>query len=203
MPDFLRMIGRGKQNMKKYTALTKYLILLEGDAYGERDLGKPGAAHTPREERKTSQAGTVRYSAVVNAFIEDAEAFFCAHEEARPPEYDLARESDYYEYSSAGKINPVILDANSVLALLYGVLRTERYCPGTLLELLRDGTVTGWLLRLRDLDRMASPAQEREDAGTAGEKPTEEALTEETSAESEPPAENGGDKVDPAPLAHI
>lgn len=203
MPDFLRMIGRGKQNMKKYTALTKYLILLEGDAYGERDLGKQGAAHTPREERKTAQAGTVRYSAVVNAFIEDAEAFFCAHEEARPPEYDLARESDYYEYSSAGKINPAILDACSVLALLYGVLRTEHFCPGTLLDLLRDGTVTGWLLRLRDLDRMSNAAREREDAGTAGEKPTEEALTEETSAESEPPAENGGDKVDPAPITHI
>lgn len=170
--------------MKKYTALTKYLILLEGDAYGERvgrepdfgeqDLGKQGTAHTPREEHKTAQAGTVRYSAVVNALIEDAEAFFHAHDEACPGEFDLARETDGYAYFSAGKINPAILDANSVLALLYGVLRTEHFCPGTLLELLRDGTVTGWLLRLRDLDRRADAPQEREDAGTAGgEEPTE------------------------------
>ena len=165
--------------MKKYTALTKYLILLEGDAYGEPDFGqqdlkKKRTAHTPREDHEIAQAGTVRYSAVVNALIEDAEAFFCAHEEARPPEYDLARENDCYAYFSAGKINPAILDARSVLALLYGVLRTERFCPGTLLDLLRDGTVTGWLLRLRDLDRMASPAQEREVTSTAGdEEPTE------------------------------
>lgn len=184
MPDFLRNNGRGKQNMKNYTALTKYLILLDGDAYGERDGGEPDfgqqdlkkkrAAHTPREDHEIAQAGTVRYSAVVNAFIEDAEAFFCAHDEACPGEFDLARENDCYAYFSAGKINPAILDARSVLALLYGVLRTERICPGTLLDLLRDGTVTGWLLRLRDLDRMASPAQEREVTSTAGdEEPTE------------------------------
>ncbi|MGM9609329.1 MAG: DUF6508 domain-containing protein, partial [Eubacteriales bacterium] len=159
--------------MKKYTALTKHLILLEDDAYGERDCGKQGCkkkrtASAPREAHEIAQAGTVRYSAVVNALIEDAEAFFHAHEEARPPEYDLARESDCYAYFSAGKINPAILDARSVLALLYGVLRAERFCPGTLLELLRDGTVTGWLLRLRDLDRMSNAAQEREGTGTTG-----------------------------------
>lgn len=174
MPDFLRITGKGKQNMKKYAALTKYLILLEDDTYGERDCGEQGTAQTPREEHETAQAGTVRYSAVVNAFIEDAEAFFCAHDEACPGEFDLARKTDCYAYSFAGKINPAILDARSVLALLYGVLRAERFCPGTLLELLRDGTVTGWLLRLRDLDRMARAAQDREAAGTSGdEEPTE------------------------------
>ena len=66
MPDFLRNNGRGKQNMKKYTALTKYLILLEGDAYGERDggerdHGEHGTAQTPCEEHETAQAGTVRW----------------------------------------------------------------------------------------------------------------------------------------------
>ena len=44
------------------------------------------------------------------------------------------------------------LDAKCVVALIYGVIRAERFCDGTILAFLKAGTIVRWLERLKTLD---------------------------------------------------
>lgn len=45
-------------------------------------------------------------------------------------------------------------DAQTVLALITGAFRAERFCEGTLLSLFMDGCMIKWLMRLRELDTL-------------------------------------------------
>ena len=44
------------------------------------------------------------------------------------------------------------LDGRTVMALLVGAVRAERFCDGALLAFCEDGSVAKWLQRLKELD---------------------------------------------------
>lgn len=44
------------------------------------------------------------------------------------------------------------LDAQCIIALIYGAIRAERFCDGAILAFLKDGTIVRWLERLKTLD---------------------------------------------------
>ena len=44
------------------------------------------------------------------------------------------------------------LDGQTVMALLVGAVRAERFCDGALLGFLESGCVERWLRRLREID---------------------------------------------------
>ena len=44
------------------------------------------------------------------------------------------------------------LDARTVLALLIGVIRANRFCEGVLLDFMKSGAIQRWLVRLKELD---------------------------------------------------
>ena len=44
------------------------------------------------------------------------------------------------------------LDAQCIIALIYGAIRADRFGEGTLLAFLKDGFITKWLERLKTLD---------------------------------------------------
>lgn len=44
------------------------------------------------------------------------------------------------------------LDAQCIIALIYGAIRAERFCDGAVLGFLKDGLITKWLERLKTLD---------------------------------------------------
>ena len=44
------------------------------------------------------------------------------------------------------------LDGRTVVALLLGAVRAERFCDGALLDFCTDGCVVKWLRRLEDID---------------------------------------------------
>ena len=44
----------------------------------------------------------------------------------------------------------------TVMALLPGAVRAERFCDGALLGFLEDGSIIRWLLRLREIDNGGS-----------------------------------------------
>ena len=44
------------------------------------------------------------------------------------------------------------LDGKTVVALLFGAVRAERFCDGALLEFCTDGCVVKWLRRLEEID---------------------------------------------------
>lgn len=44
------------------------------------------------------------------------------------------------------------LDAQCIIALIFGAIRADRFVEGTLLAFLKDGFITKWLERLKTLD---------------------------------------------------
>jgi len=44
------------------------------------------------------------------------------------------------------------LDGQTVMALLIGAVRAERFCDGALLEFLESGCIKKWIQRLQDID---------------------------------------------------
>ena len=79
------------------------------------------------------------------------------------PEYELTRYSDILERNglswdgrAMSKADVSKLDGQTVMALLLGAVRAERFCDGALLGFFEDGSVKRWLLRLREIDEMAN-----------------------------------------------
>ena len=44
------------------------------------------------------------------------------------------------------------LDAKTVLALLIGAIRADRFCEGALLGFMKSVAIQRWLVRLKELD---------------------------------------------------
>ena len=74
-------------------------------------------------------------------------------------DFDLKKYNDVLEKSnikwtmeSMSSANVSELDGTTVLALLIGLVRAERFCDGALLHCIEDGTVLTWLARLKEID---------------------------------------------------
>lgn len=98
----------------------------------------------------------VTYSECVNRFEHEVYAF----EEANP-EYGLHRygeilKSHGIEWGSRSmKMADVSkLSGRTVMALLMGVVRAERFCDGALKAFFEDGDIEKWLTRLKEIDEM-------------------------------------------------
>ena len=139
-------------NPERFRVLTKY-------------IGKIGAASSPGEwivdrendgtPERPRQMPFVNYSPLVLEFLRELYEFSGSH-----PEYGLAQYQDILEQKGlkpGGVIqcpeHPDALDAQAALALVMAAARTDRFCEGTLLGLLEDGSLTAWLERLKDIDR--------------------------------------------------
>lgn len=46
------------------------------------------------------------------------------------------------------------IDAKGIMALFMAMVRSERFCAGTIMEMIKFGTVKQWLLCLRELSQM-------------------------------------------------
>lgn len=75
------------------------------------------------------------------------------------PEYELTRyydilERNGLEWGSQAMSGADLseLDGQTVMALLLGAVRAERFCDGALLGFFEDGSMRRWLLRLKEID---------------------------------------------------
>lgn len=136
--------------MKKYSALTKYINLLENDSVGEWivDTENDGSSERP------IQFPFVNYSIVVQKLEDDIYKFAKESEEIVPGKYAniLNANGIKWGYDSMMKADASVLDAQCILALLIASLRAERFCDGALLGFIESGAVTRWLKRLQELD---------------------------------------------------
>lgn len=46
------------------------------------------------------------------------------------------------------------MDIQGVLALLMGMVRSERFCDGSIMDFLKSGVVLKWLERLKEIDKI-------------------------------------------------
>lgn len=134
----------------KYSALTKYINLLENDNVGEWIVDKENDGSSERP----IQFPFVNYSILVRKLQDDIYNFAKESEEIVPGKYINILQANGIEWNHDSMIqaDASVLDAQCVLALLIASLRAERFCDGALLEFIESGAVTRWLKRLQELD---------------------------------------------------
>lgn len=132
--------------MEKYAQLTKYITLFQQDDFGEWAKGSGrGTKDDPL------QMPFVNYTRVVRQFKKD---FYTI---ANMPELNdyrdfLRKKGISGSVDSMKAIDVNHLDGLTTLALLMFVVRADRFAEGTVLDFLRDGTITRWLEHLQTLD---------------------------------------------------
>lgn len=136
--------------MKKYSALTKYINLLENDNAGEWIVDKENDGSSERP----MHLPFVIYSITVDKLTDDIYKFAKESNEMVPSKYAEILQANGIEwsYDSMMKADASELDAQCILALLIASLRAERFCDGVLLGFIKNGAVIRWLKRLQELD---------------------------------------------------
>ena len=125
-----------------YETLTRYLPELER----ERDCGELAV--------DTGQSPYLDYSQTVEGIMDAVYRFVEEH-----PEYNLYRYQDVLEESGLAWDGRILreadaskLDGKTVMAMIMGVIRADRFCEGALLEFCEDGYISRWLIRLKEID---------------------------------------------------
>ncbi|MDE1549837.1 DUF6508 domain-containing protein [Jeotgalibaca caeni] len=136
--------------MGEFDALTKYIPLIEDDEMGvwiidEKNNGTP---------EHPIQMPFVHYSRTVHEFIVDVYDFIDQRKDLRLDQY-----RDIFEENNVGMGSRNIIDTDVslmkgqfVAALIVASIRADRISEGTLLRLFKDGYITKWLKRLKEID---------------------------------------------------
>ncbi len=135
--------------MNAFEILTRYLPILETDPFGEWVIDRENDGTPERPLRMPF----VNYSETVSRFLDDFYAFAEQHEQMELNRYGDLLRSRGIEWSleSMRQADVSALDAQSLLALIMGAVRAERFGEGTLLEFFKSGCMSKWLRRLQDL----------------------------------------------------
>ena len=133
-----------------YESLTRHIGKISRDTAGTVITDHSGDG-TPE---RPYQMPFVSYSSEVEAFVRDIYAFENAHRELKLNDYQeiLGRNGIRWDMRSMTDAPAESLDAECILALLLGAVRTEKFVDGALLRFVRNGSIGRWLERLKDLD---------------------------------------------------
>lgn len=136
-----------------FKVLTKYIGKLDVVAsFGEWviDRGNDGTPEHP------IQMPWVGYIGLVRAFEDEFYRFVESHPEYEHTRYGeiLERHNIPWGWGSREMHEADVsgFDAQCVLALITGAIRAERFCDGALLAFFKDGSISRWLKRLKDID---------------------------------------------------
>ena len=135
---------------KLYTTLTEYIPLLRDDNFGkwivdrENDGTLEHPIHFP----------FVTYSEMVRNITDDIYSFEREH-----PEYDMKRYGQIleennieWEMESMLAVDTSKMDGRTIMAMLMGAVRAERFCDGALLDFFKSGCILKWLDRLNNIE---------------------------------------------------
>lgn len=133
-----------------YEKLTRYLDEFTGTEFGTWIVDKKNDG-TPEHPLEFP---FVDYSIVVDQFIHDVYSFVDNHEEMGLHNYTKILEDNGIRWSWEPMVNAEVdhLDAKCVIALIFSVIRAERFSEGILLVFLKNGSIIRWLERLKTLD---------------------------------------------------
>ncbi len=143
--------------MAKFESLTKYLVLIENDAFGQWvfDCNSKGTLDDPIEMPYIS------YSDMVCEFENAVYAIKDQYEELNLVAYHqiLATNGIDLTKESMSDVDVANMDVQCVLAMLMAAVRNERFCEGTLLRLFKNGAIMKWLVKLEELDHSGDLAE--------------------------------------------
>ena len=135
-----------------YEKLTAFLPQLQNNQFGYWHIDKEndGSLEHP------IQLPFVMYSNTVYDFEEAVYSFIDEHGEMRDYGRILEAASLRWSADSMKNANVDELDGKTVVALILGTIRAERFSNGTLLEFCQNGCMTKWLSRLQEIDNLIS-----------------------------------------------
>lgn len=132
-----------------YEKLTVLIPELSNNAYGEWEEqhgdGSPEAPYSMPH---------VVYSIAVTKLTEEVYQFVDAHQEFGLRQYSKILEDHQIQWDteSMKQADVSVLDGKTVMALLLGTIRAERFCDGVLLDMCSSGYIACWLERLKAID---------------------------------------------------
>ncbi|WP_223702157.1 DUF6508 domain-containing protein [Sutcliffiella deserti] len=132
--------------MSKFDILTKYVPIIQADSIGEWIIDKENC----EKSEHPIQMPSVRYSEMVNNFIDDVYTFEESNKDMELTRYGDILKDNGLEWGTESMNNTDVsnLNAKCVLALIMGAVRAERFCDGALLDLFKSGCILKWLERL-------------------------------------------------------
>lgn len=94
------------------------------------------------------------YEDVVNEFIDAVYCFETDHPEYGLNEYTEILKKNNIQWNSAAMEAADVsqLDSKTVMALILGAIRAERFCDGALKCFFESGCMNKWLERLKEID---------------------------------------------------
>ena len=133
-----------------FESLTVFLPKLQGDEYGEWVVDRTNDG-TPEHP---IHFPFVEYGRTVTDLMDAIYQFIDSHKEMELTHYRdiLAASNIEWNSKSMKKADVSALDGKTVMALLFGAVRAERFCDGALLDFCKDGSIAKWLQRLEELD---------------------------------------------------
>ena len=133
-----------------FESLTDYIPKLEESAFGKWivDRENDGIPENP------IQIPGVNYEKTVIDLEKEVMSFVDTHEDMGLTAYSVILEQHgiKWEKGSMSSADVSELDAVTVLALLVGAVRAERFCGGAFLGFCKSGCIVKWLRRLEEID---------------------------------------------------
>ena len=136
--------------MNQFDALTKYIPLIDNDEIGRWQIDRDNDG-TPEHP---IQFPFVVFSKMVSHFINDVYAVVDAFPEWELNHYGQILEQNGIKWEKESMSGAIVddLGARCICALLVGAVRAERFCDGALMSFFKNGSITRWLQRLKELD---------------------------------------------------
>lgn len=135
--------------MSKFDKLLSFIPLLKDDGFGEWiiDRENDGSPEHP------IHFPYVSYSECVNDLVHAIYDFQENNEDFGLRNYsDILNEHGIeWGTDSMASADVSTIDAQTVMALLVGAVRAERFCDGALLNFLKSGMILKWLERLQEI----------------------------------------------------
>ena len=135
--------------------LTRFLPELQDGKFGEWivDHENDGTPEHP------IQLPFVAYNDLMTRFTEAVYRFNDQHKSMELNRYIAILEQSNIrrDLESMRTADVSVLDGRTVMAMIVGAIRAERFCDGALLELCKDGTLVKWLNRLQQIDDASEP----------------------------------------------
>lgn len=137
----------------KHEQLTTFLSQFTENHFGDWffDEENDGSEDHPM------QLPFVNYDSVVYEFVDAVYTFIDTHKTFGTEYYGyfLSKANIECGMESMEKADVSSLDEQTVMALIVGAIRSDRFCEGSLKHFLETGKIAAWLLRLKEIDENA------------------------------------------------
>ena len=133
-----------------FETLTSYIPKIRDIDYGEWVIDRENDG-TPEHP---IQFPFVAYTPLVREFEDHVYRFIDEHKDMELNHYGdiLFAAGIEWNTKSMESANIANLDGTTIMALIVGAIRAERFCDGALLGCFESGCIMKWLLRLQEID---------------------------------------------------